>query len=144
MIWNWRCRRFSRLLNEREDRSLTANEAAFIESHREACACCRRLEQQSFISLDLLRLASIDVEAAPGFDHRVIRRAKNQATVDTVRYWSPALVGAAVAGIAALAAIQIVTRSNHLPQVKVPGAESRKVSPSSEPLLRLERDRRPQ
>jgi len=144
MIANWRCRRFSRLLNEREDRALTARESGFLNAHREACSNCQRLEQQAFVSLDLLRHSTIEAEATPGFDRRVIRRAKNQAAAETVRYWSPALVGAAVAGIAALAAIQIVTRSNHLPQVKVPGAESRKFSPTSEPVLRLERDSRPQ
>lgn len=104
------CRRFSRLLNELADREATPREERFLEAHRNACADCRREEQASFMTLDLLRCSSIDTEPAQGFDRRVLRRARVAQVQAGVRYWSPALLGGAVAAAVVLAAVQALTK----------------------------------
>lgn len=120
------CRRFSRLLSEREDGPLTPRDEAFLMAHRKACPHCQIEETQGAISLDLLRHSGMDVEVRPEFGDRVVRRALNGSTAESLRYWTPAFLGAAIAGFAMLAALQIVTRSSQLPQVQVPGAETRR------------------
>lgn len=105
------CRRFGHLLNELADREATPREEAFLSAHREACARCREEEAAASFSLDLLRGAAF--ETAPvedSFDRRVIRRARAQQVGDSVRYWSPALVGGVVAAGLLLAAVQALTR----------------------------------
>ena len=123
---NLGCRRFARLLNEQEDRELSARDEAFLEEHRSKCASCRSQEEQAFQSLNLLRSAVLEPDVSDSFNGRVLRRYRSRQTAEGLRYWSPALVGAALAGVAALAVLQVVTRGNHLPQVRVPGAESRR------------------
>jgi hypothetical protein len=104
------CRRFGRILNEVADREATSRERAFLDAHRTACESCRQEERAACLSLDLLRSASFETELEPSFDRRVVRRAKVEAVRDSVRYWSPALIGGAVAAGLLLAAVSAVTR----------------------------------
>lgn len=120
------CRRFGRLLSEREDGELSARDQEFFDRHLSECERCRTEARQSAASLDLLRSAALQVEVTDSFEERLVRRARNRAAAESLRYWSPALIGAALAGIAMLAALQIVTRGSSLPPVNVPGAETRR------------------
>lgn len=62
------------------------------------------------MSLDLLRGAFMDADVAPSFDRRVVRRAKVSVVRDGFRYWSPAVIGGAVAAGLLLAAVQAFTK----------------------------------
>ena len=104
------CRRFGRLLSEMADREATPREKAFLDLHRDACAACRREEEASCMSLDLLRGSVLVAEVEPGFDRRVLRRARVAMVRDGVRYWSPAMVGGLVAAGLLLAAVQAITK----------------------------------
>ncbi len=105
------CRRFGRLLSEIADREPTPRETAFLERHRASCDACSREEEASFLTLDLLRGCAFDAQIEePAFDRRVLRRARITMVRDGVRYWSPALIGGAVAAGLFLAAVQAVTR----------------------------------
>jgi hypothetical protein len=104
------CRRFGRLLNEASDRVMTTRESAFLDRHRARCGACRMEEEAANASLNLLRGAIFEADVAPSFDHRVVRRAQVALVRDSFRYWSPAVLGGAVAAGLILAAIQAFTR----------------------------------
>lgn len=103
------CRKFGRLLNELGDREATDRESRFLEAHRSACDACRREEEAASFTLDLLRGAVFEAEDEPVFERRIVRRARVAMVRDGVRYWSPALIGGAVAAGLLLAAVQALT-----------------------------------
>jgi hypothetical protein len=75
--------------------------------------------------LNFLRAAAIEVDVHPQFEERVIRKLKVQTTRESIQYWSPALAGACIAGLAVIAALQMITRSAELPHVRLNGGEAR-------------------
>lgn len=130
------CSRFHKFVTEELDRPLSPKEEAFVSRHRESCGDCKDLQAQSSLAMNFLRAAAIDVSVTPAFEERVIRRLKVETTRESLRYWSPAVAGAFVAGLAVVAALQIITRSAEIPSVRFPGAESRRIaSPKSNPEL---------
>lgn len=129
-----RCRRFEWLLNETEDRPLQADEHAFMEAHRRVCVPCERLARGS-IGLNMLRDAAIDVPVDSAFGDRVIRRLRIQESKAGLMYWSPAVLSGAIAGLAILAAIQMVSRPEQLPVFSGAG-DARKVAQPVFPELK--------
>lgn len=117
------CGKFRRLASDSNDRSLTGSESGFMNRHRVVCPACAAVEAEGERSLKMLRLAILEPVASPTFNSRLLRRAH----VDSVRakfgYWSPALFGAAIAGIAILAAMQMIADSSRLPEISVPGGD---------------------
>jgi len=118
------CGRFQRLSLEAHDRELSLREEAFLVTHRHACAACRLAETQGALALSMLRMAAIEPEAAPQFEERVLRRYRIQTVQQSLGFWSPAIIGACVAGVLVLAALQIVSNSARLPALRSPGAEA--------------------
>jgi predicted anti-sigma-YlaC factor YlaD len=118
------CKRFRRLVHEDLDRELTIREQTFLEAHRRSCASCRLAATQGALALSMLRMAAMDPEPAPQFEERVLRRYKVEAVRASLQFWSPALVGALVAGVAVLAALQIVSNSARLPALPTPGGQA--------------------
>lgn len=123
-----KCKRFGYLLNESEDRSLDGEESSFVESHRTKCSRCRHLSS-SGAGLNMIRVYAMDAEPSPGFDDRVIRRLHLANARSSISYWMPALMGGAVAGLALLAALQMISQPDQLPVFRGDG-EARKVSTS--------------
>ena len=119
------CNRFQRLVSEARDRELSLAEDGFLQKHRQICEPCRTSEQDAAMALDMLRMASLDPEVDPNFDVRVIRRLQVQSSRESVRYWSPAVVGALIAGISVVAALQLISRSVEVPQNNSPIGEAR-------------------
>jgi len=79
----------------------------------------------------MLRMTgAMEPMAAENFDERILRRHKVETVRAGVRYWSPAMMGAAVAGLVVLAAMQMIAQSSKLPSFKVPGSEARLSSPA--------------
>ena len=118
------CRKFNRLASEQVDRELNATEVSFMEAHRNACPPCRASETTSSLALNMLRGACLDVQVSENFDERVIRRLHVQTGRESIRYWSPAVAGAFVAGLAVVAALQIITRTSEIRHLNIPGAEA--------------------
>lgn len=116
------CSKFRRLTSDRMDRSLSSGQLRFLDRHRAVCSVCARAEEEAHDALKMLRLAILEPESDPGFGHRVLRRARVQSVRAKFGYWSPAVFGAAIAGIAILAALQMIANSSHLPAIRVPGA----------------------
>lgn len=134
------CKRFQKLVSESRDRELTPHEHHFLEAHRDDCLPCRISEHEVGAALNMLQAAVIEPEIDPHFDTRVLRRVQVQHTRDGVRYWSPALVGAAIAGLSVLASLQLIAKTAELPKAGPQIGEARLYqSPHSFPTLELER-----
>lgn len=121
------CAKFRRLSSEEVDRALTEGEFSFMAKHRVVCPSCASFESLSATALGMLRLATIEAEPTAHFDERVVRKLRVQVTRESIRYWSPAVVGAFIAGLAVIAALQMITRSADLPHVRLPGSEAKRI-----------------
>jgi anti-sigma-K factor RskA len=111
-----------RLMEESRDRLLSPSEQRIVARYPDVQS---KLERAN-MALDLLRDSSMEpVTNGLEFERRIVRRLRNQRTSDGLKYWSPALIGAAVAAVALVAALQIVTRANELPALNRPMAEAR-------------------
>jgi hypothetical protein len=125
------CAKFRKLANAELDRVLTPREDAFLQRHRRVCGDCSEQHQQSSLALNFLRASAYDaVEVNPNFDERIIRRLRVQTRKESMAYWSPAVAGAFVAGLAVVASLQMITRSAELRHIRVPGAEVRRITPA--------------
>lgn len=134
------CRKFSFLLNEAEDRVLQADEHSFLDRHSEECAKCAALATTA-MGLNMLRLCAIEPAVDSGFDDRVMRRLQLGMAKSSVRYWTPAVLGGAIAGIAILAAIQMISRPQQLPVFRG-NSEARNLSNSGPMFPELKLDSR--
>jgi len=80
------------------------------------------------MALSMLRGAALEPELTPNFNDRLIRRWHVHSVQDSVRFWSPAFIGAVVAALLVLASLQLVSRSAQLPMVNLNGHEARRIS----------------
>lgn len=136
------CSKFKKLSSEGLDRELTAQEEAFMDKHREECSECCDFHSQSSLAMNFLRASAMEVDVHPNFEERVIRKLRVQTTRESLRYWSPAVAGAFIAGLAVVAALQIITRSAELPHVRFPGEAHRVISPKINPAIDQKLDSR--
>jgi hypothetical protein len=134
---NLACKRFKRLWNEQDERSLTRRESRFLDAHRCACQECQGFEASTASALGMLRMASMDAQVSPGFDDRVLRRAKVQTVRQSLKYWSPAFVGGAIACIALVAALQIAATPSQLKSATLPEGEARLGPNPDHPMPKL-------
>lgn len=125
MMRRGQCRRFSRLLSEERDRSLTQAEADFMIDHRLSCSQCGEALRLNDLALDDLRDATINPTPSENFDDRILVAVREGRTSLGFGYWSPALIGAAIAGIAILSALTILTRSAGSPVRRSPFGEAK-------------------
>lgn len=133
------CEKFKRLSFEAGDRALTEREQVFLRKHRAVCPECVLMEDQSVSALDVLRSVALDAQVSPLFEERVLRRLKVSKTRDSLRYWSPALVGAGIAGIVIFTALQMVATTVSQPGFKSNTAEGSLIRKRSElPLILLD------
>lgn len=116
------CRRFYRLISSSTDGDIRLADQAFMHRHRAECSDCRMREEQYSLALNMLREASFDGQSESNFDSRVLRRFHVDRVRSSVGYWSPAILGAGIAMVVMLAAIQLVSRSSELPVFNVGGA----------------------
>jgi hypothetical protein len=119
------CRKFGRLLNEREDRCLTVSEEMFLVRHRSACDYCRCQESASQLSLNMLRAATMDVSPGRAFDERVLRRVRIVRVRESLSYWSPALLGSAIACMALLVTLHLLSTPGGKANRELPNGEAR-------------------
>ncbi|MEA2554533.1 MAG: hypothetical protein QOJ65_2709 [Fimbriimonadaceae bacterium] len=105
------CGKFKWLSIERFDRSLTPKEDGFYRKHREVCFTCMRYEQQGLNAMNMLNSAALEPEISENFDERVLRNLRVSRRPVSLAYWSPAFAGAAVAVLALVAALQLLSRT---------------------------------
>ena len=124
------CRKYRRLSYIQRDRDLNVSEVRFMGEHETVCDICAPQMQLGFSALNMLRDSAMEPEYKPTFDERVIRRVKVETVRASMRYWSPAMIGAAVAGLVVLAAMQMIAQSSQLPSFHVPNGEARVYTPA--------------
>ena len=84
--------------------------------------------EPGFEGLDLmLKEATIEHDPGEGFDKSVIRRVVLDRGARTLKFWMPAIVGAIVAGVAVLSAVEVVSMAPARKAVNVRGQEARAV-----------------
>jgi hypothetical protein len=115
------CGKFKYLTIEKFDRELKPGELDFYRKHREVCYECMRYEQQGTNAMNLLHAAAIEPEISENFDERVLQQLMKPRRRVAVAYWSPVLAGAAVAGLAVVATLQLISRAP-IPFHKAPNA----------------------
>lgn len=112
-------------------------ESAFVQSHRATCPECGLYEVQLDSAMDMLRGQDFRTEVSSVFDSHVIRKHRIQSVRDSFRYWMPALIGAAVAGVALLAMLHAISRPAGLPIFRSSGAESATKSEEQVPSFEM-------
>lgn len=105
------CGKYRWLALERYDRELTSREQEFMHKHSAVCPPCRQEELQSDMALNLLRHGVLEPAISPNFDQRVISMWRYQRQRGGLAYWTPAFAGAALAGLALISALQLISRS---------------------------------
>ena len=123
------CGKFVRLLSDREDRSLSDNELSFLQRHRLVCQKCNREEAAFHKSLNMLRAAAMDPTPARGFDERLIRRVRVLRVKESIGYWSPALLGSAVACMALLVTLHLLASPRTSGSAYIPSGEALRTVP---------------
>lgn len=133
------CLQFRKLAREGQDRSFTEKEADLMEAHRAKCPRCADYETSMVGSLISLRGSELPIEAAEGYTMRVAKKAWVVCQRDTARYWSPALCGAAVAGLLLIALVQLANRGREVNYFRPTTQDARRYpSLDRDPMLLLD------
>lgn len=109
------CGKYRWLSYEALDRKLNEREQAFVDEHPNKCVRCEPHMARGFAALNMLRGQALEAEPRANFTERVIRRYRVESVRASLRYWSPAVIGAAVAGLVVLAALQMISETSQLP-----------------------------
>ncbi len=134
------CKKFIRLTSEQEDRDLNPSEERFLSRHREVCEECAQVARTTSNALNMLRLAAMEPEIEPMFEDRVIRKLKVQQVKESLNYWSPALVGAAIACAVIFVTLHLASSPTQMKRANLNSNEARRETPRLEldqpPVLR--------
>ena len=124
------CGKYRWLSYEAIDRDLSEHELDFVARHESGCARCEKHMDKGFAALNMLRGQTLEAAPKAGFDERVLRRYRVISVRASLRYWSPAMIGAAVAGLVILAALQMITQSSQISAFSAPRGEARLSTPA--------------
>jgi hypothetical protein len=83
----------------------------------------------------MLRDSALEHVPDANFDERVLRKLKVAQVRSGFQYWSPAMIGAAVASVVLLAALQMIAQPSNLPTIKMPGGSAFRYSSPQLPEL---------
>ncbi|MCW5937923.1 MAG: hypothetical protein KIT11_11530 [Fimbriimonadaceae bacterium] len=84
---------------------------------------------------EVLRENALDPDVGEQFDRRVLREWRLRSATKTIRFWTPALMGAAVAAMAVLAVLQLLLASPDVPRAELHGQEARRSEPVAIPTM---------
>ncbi len=124
------CGRYRWLAYEALDRDLSEHEQEFFAQHEASCRRCEQHMAKGFAALNMLRGQALEASPKASFDERVLRRYRVISVRSSLRYWSPAMIGAAVAGLVILAALQMISTTSQLPAFSAPRGEARLSTPA--------------
>lgn len=124
-----RKRRFWRTLQAADERELNASELIFLNACRQDDPVVAAEEEAQQVCLAALRACVIEPDDDPTFDRRLMRRYRIERMKARAEYWSPAVVGAAVAAIAVLAFLQVLTGPSNLRTIDTSRSEVHNTRP---------------
>ena len=122
-----RCSKFWKLWRQRDDRDLSIRQHGFLDRHRSSCTHCAQREQAELQSIIFLRGNDIKFESDANLDALILKAVIAQRQEKGVAYWAPAAVGAAVAALAVMATLQMISRSDELQPLSINGTEAKRV-----------------
>lgn len=125
------CERFSRLLSEGRDRNLNPREENFMESHVGSCADCADSARADRAALLVLAGYQFEIDVDSSFDGRIVRMATVSTRKESLKYWSPAIIGGAIACLALTASLQLLTRSTEPHVLNSNGNEAKRTAHSN-------------
>jgi len=143
-MFKFSCKRFSNLIFEMGDRTLTDSELQFYNSHLAKCEACWQRARTEEAALFDLRMLTEDPEPSESFDNRILQAFRDgPKPFLSFGYWSPALIGAAIAGIALLSTLTVVSRTADSPTRHSPGGDAMRLdqrfsNPEGYPDLNLD------
>jgi hypothetical protein len=76
----------------------------------------------------MLRAAAMDVAPGRGFDERLIRRMRVHRVRESLGYWSPALLGSAIACMALLVTLHLLAAPQTVRGTGLPTGEARRTA----------------
>lgn len=124
------CRQFDKAHHRLLDGIATSKDMKFLDEHAEQCVECALVRETMADALHSLEASVISSEGSDGFEHRVIRRYRVESSTRSLAFWSPALIGAAVAAVALLAVLQMLISGPDLKPIDIRGQEaSRQTTP---------------
>ncbi|MBS1718024.1 MAG: hypothetical protein JSS72_09875 [Armatimonadetes bacterium] len=133
------CSKFRYLASEARDILLSPKNRAFMDRHRAVCDECAAYENDLYCGLNFLGTYNLDVDLdGTRFVNRVMRRLHIFRARDTLRYWSPALMGAGIAAITIMLTIHLVVQGAISPQYSGSSFASTHKSNKLFPLLNLQ------
>ena len=127
----WTERRFWYLVRLADERPLTARQVRTLERIRAMRPDLVLAETAEEESLSFFRSQMLEPEPAPDFDQRAIRAIRLGIARQRARAWSPAFVGAGIAALAILAALQLITAPPTQGKVDLSLTEARKAPSAS-------------
>jgi hypothetical protein len=120
------CLLFEKLHTRFSEDHLRPWEKAFCDRHAKKCKSCRELGDTLDLALNLLKDHTYEFEGSEEFEENVIRKWRVEKDKPTAwAYWSPSLIGAAVAAIALLAILQVLAATPQSPSYNTKGQEAR-------------------
>ncbi len=102
-------KRFWRLVEQDRDRGLNEDELQELDNLRERRPELAALEDLDRTWLAVLRTQSMEPTISDRFDQNLKRRYDLESRKDRVRYWSPAVIGAAIAAGVLFAIFQVIS-----------------------------------
>ena len=122
----WTERRFWRLVRLADERPLSPRQQRALDQLRIQRPDLAAIEAAEEEGLSFLRAQTLDPEPTPDFDQRAIRVIRLSIARQRARAWSPAFVGAGIAALAILAALQLITAPPTQGKVDVSLTEARR------------------
>lgn len=123
------CRRYRRLRRLAEEAPVADSLARRMRAHEDSCAACRSAYEDEKEAIAAFVQCTVQTPEAPpsGYEARLAAKARAQASVRTWRFWAPAMMGAALAGVAALALVQLLATKPVEHRPSLDGSEARRI-----------------
>lgn len=102
-------KRFWRLVREKDERELTAQELEFLDSHRNQSLEDSSLEIAELRAMEFLRSEQVDPVVRPTFNEGVLREYRLQRMESGAARWKPLLIGAGITAVAFFAILEALS-----------------------------------
>lgn len=116
------CREHARLLA----REPSEAEGEWMRAHEADCADCKAHVEAEARAFDALRACALEPEPSPEFDRKLAGKRLLAERSRTLRFWAPAFLGATLAGVAALALVQLLATTPEQRHPSLRGHEARR------------------
>jgi anti-sigma factor RsiW len=122
------CRKHQRLLA----RGPSEAESQWMQAHQATCPDCRARAEADAALFAAFRSCALDPVPSSEFDRKLAAKRLLAERSRTFRFWAPAFVGATLAGVAALALVQLLATA---PAQRRPSLQGHEAHRAELPLI---------